>query len=96
MNRQQKTIGILIVSGAAALLIPDKILTIIFEYPDILRRDTATVLTGFHEGRSRLIWTWFAFAITGLPLIPAFILLGHALNPGDNWCEWQPALALSA
>lgn len=26
---------------------------------------------------STLIWTWFAFAITGIPLIPAYILLGR-------------------
>ena len=80
INTQQKTIGILIISGAAALLIPYTILTITSEYPDILRQDTATILTRFHEGGSRLIWTWFAFAITGLPLIPAFVLLGQRLE----------------
>lgn len=26
---------------------------------------------------STLIWTWFTFAITGIPLIPAYILLGR-------------------
>ncbi len=55
-------------------------LTIIFEYPDILRQDTATILTKFHEGGNRLIWTWFAFAITGIPLLPAYIMLGQKLE----------------
>ncbi|MEI9921039.1 MAG: DUF4386 domain-containing protein [Bacteroidota bacterium] len=75
-----KTIGILLISGAIALLIPYTMLTIIFEYPDILRHDTSEVLTGFHEGGNKLIWTWFAFAVTGLPLIPAFIRLGQKLE----------------
>jgi hypothetical protein len=52
-------------------------LTIIFEYPDILRQDTATILTKFNQGGNKLIWTWFAFAITGIPLVPAYIMIGQ-------------------
>jgi len=55
-------------------------LTIIFEYPDILRQDTSVILHKFHDGGSELIWTWFAFAMTGIPLLPAFILLGQKLE----------------
>jgi len=66
--------------GAVALFAPYTLLTIIFDYPDILRKDTAYVLTQFHDGGSKLIWTWFAFAITGLPLLPAYILLGKSLE----------------
>ena len=75
-----KSIGALFIAGAIALFIPYTLLTIIFEYPDILRQDTATILTKFHEGGNRLIWTWFAFAITGIPLVPAYILLGQKLE----------------
>ena len=75
-----KSIGALFIAGAIALFIPYTLLTIIFEYPDILRQDTATILTKFHEGGNRLIWTWFAFAITGIPLFPAYILLGQKLE----------------
>lgn len=70
----------MLVASATALLIPYTVLTMIFEYPDILRRDTATILTKFHEGGNRLIWTWFAFAITGIPLIPAYIMLGQKIE----------------
>lgn len=73
-------IGWLLIIGAVAVLIPYTILTIIFEYPDILRQDVGTVLTKFHEGGSILIATWFAFAITGLPLVPAYIMLGQKLE----------------
>jgi hypothetical protein len=76
----EKKIGFLLIAGAIALFIPYTILTIIFEYPVILRKDTSTVLTKFHEGGSPLIWTWFAFAVTGIPLIPAYILIGQKLE----------------
>lgn len=78
--REYKTIGALMIIGAVALFIPYTILTIIFDYPDILREDTAYILTQFHQGGSTLIWTWFAFAITGLPLLPAYIMLGKNLE----------------
>jgi hypothetical protein len=79
-NHSPKTIGILFITGAIALLIPYTILGIIFNYPAILREDTAVILTKFHEGGNRLICTWFAFAVTGLPLIPAYILIGQKLE----------------
>jgi hypothetical protein len=77
MKINNKTIGILLITGAIALLIPYTALTIIFEYPDILRQETGTILTKFNEGGNSLIYTWFAFAITGIPLIPAYILIGQ-------------------
>lgn len=75
-----KTTGYLLISGAVALFVPYTLLTIIFEYPDILRRDTAAILLKFHQGGNRLIWTWFAFAIAGIPLLPAYILIGQKLE----------------
>ncbi len=75
--KNEKTIGWLLIAGAVGVLIPYTILTIIFEYPTILRQDTSIILTKFHEGGSKLIWTWFAFAITGIPLIPAYIMIGQ-------------------
>lgn len=77
MKNNNKKAGILLIAGAIALLIPYSILTVTFEYPVILRQDTATILTRFHEGGSSLIWTWFAFAVTGIPLIPAYIMIGQ-------------------
>ena len=80
MTTNNKTIGTLLVAGAMALLIPYTVLTIIFEYPVILRQDTGTILTKFYEGGNTLVWTWFAFAVTGLPLIPAYIMIGQKLE----------------
>lgn len=79
MNNE-KTIGWLLIAGAVGVFIPYTVLTMIFEYPDILRQDTAVILTKFHEGGNKLIWTWFAFAILGLSLLPAYILIGKKLE----------------
>jgi hypothetical protein len=79
-NNTNKTIGTLFIAGAIGIFVPYTILTAIFDYPDVLRQDTATVLLKFDEGGGALIWTWFAFAITGLPLLPAYILLGRMLE----------------
>lgn len=78
--KKQKTIGWLLIAGAAGVFIPYTILTIIFEYPDILRQDTGVILTKFNEGGGQLVSTWFAFALMGLPLIPAYILIGQKLE----------------
>lgn len=80
-----QTIGALLIAGAIALFIPYTALTILFEYPDILRQDTATVLTKFQEGGNTLIWTWFAFAITGIPLLPAYIMMGQKFEQQLPW-----------
>ncbi len=79
-NSNSKTIGLLFIAGAILIFIPYTILTFIFEYPDILRQDTSVILTKFYEGGTTLIWTWFAFGITGLPLLPAYILIGQTLE----------------
>lgn len=78
--KTEKNIGWLLIAGAAGVFIPYTILTIIFEYPDILRQETGIILTKFNEGGNKLIATWFAFAILGLPLIPAYIRIGQKLE----------------
>ncbi|MFN8349310.1 MAG: DUF4386 domain-containing protein [Spirosomataceae bacterium] len=76
----EKIIGILLIIGALALFVPYTLLTITFDYPNILREDTGVILTRFHAGGSSLIWTWFAFALVGLPLLGAYVLLGQQLE----------------
>ena len=80
-----KLIGIFFIVGAIALFIPYTVLTIIFEYPMILRQDTSASLIKFHECGNTLIWTWFCFAVTGIPLLPAYILSGQQLEKYSAW-----------
>lgn len=92
--KTEKQIGLLLIIGALGVLIPYIILTIIFEYPDILRQETGIILTKFHEGGSRLIWTWWAFAILGLPLLVGYILLGQKLEQKISFVRWATTVGV--
>ena len=50
-----------------------------FDYPDILRRPTAEVLERFAAGGSKLILTWWGFAMSAVVLAPAAVLLSATL-----------------
>ena len=50
-----------------------------FDYPDILRQPTKDILRRFTDGGSRLVLTWWGFAMTAVLLAPAVVLLSHTL-----------------
>jgi len=79
MNKNKLT-GLLLLLGALGAFIPYTILTTTFEYPQILRQDVVTILAKFNAGGSGLIFTWFSFAIMGLPLLVAYIMIGQKLQ----------------
>jgi hypothetical protein len=86
--KPEKTIGVLLIAGAIGVLIPYTILTMTFDYPQILREDTGSVLMRFHTGGSSLIMTWWAFAVLGLPLLIAYILIGQMLESRLGFIRW--------
>ena len=92
--RTEKTIGILLILGAVGVLVPYTILTIIFDYPHILRQETGVILTKFHQGGNQLIWTWWAFAILGLLLLEAVVLLGQKLEQRFYFMRWATTLGI--
>jgi len=92
--KNEKAIGILLIVGAIGVFIPYTILTIIFEYPDILRQETGIVLTKFHAGGATLIGVWWAFAIMGLPLLVAYILIGQKLENKLSFVRWATILGI--
>lgn len=92
--KTEKLIGLLLILGAIGVFIPYTILTIIFEYPDILRQDTGVILTKFNQGGSRLIMTWWAFAILGLPLLIAFILIGQKIEQKFFHTHWVTTIGI--
>lgn len=73
----KKLTGALFVTGAVIVNIPYSLLIANFNYPDVLREPAGVVLTKFAEGGDALIWTWLFFALAGLPLLFAFIMLGR-------------------
>lgn len=92
--KTEKIIGILFIVGAIGVLIPYTILTITFDYPNILRQETGSILTKFHSGGNSLIWTWWAFAILGLPLLEAYVLLGQKLEQNFYYARWATTLGV--
>ena len=54
-----------------------------FDYPDILRRPTAEVLDRFEAGGSRLILTWWAFAMSAVLLAPTAVLVSRSLGDAN-------------
>lgn len=72
----KKLTGLLFIIGSVLVNIPYMMLISNFEYPDILREPAGKVLEEFHKGGNGLIYTWLAFALTGIPLLFAVIMLG--------------------
>ena len=50
-----------------------------FDYPDVLRQPTVEVLERFAAGGSRLVLTWWGFAMSAVLLAPAVVLLSATL-----------------
>lgn len=94
MKIPDRTIGILLILGALGVLIPYTILTITFDYPSILRNDAEVILTKFHQGGNSLIWTWWAFAILGLPLLEALVLIGQQYKDKFYFVRWATTLGV--
>jgi Domain of unknown function (DUF4386) len=95
--KTEKTIGALLITGGVLLFIPYSILSITFEYPVILRQDVGIILTKFHQGGNALVFTWWAFAMVGLPLLPAYILLSQKLEnklPFVRWATYVGVISL--
>ena len=92
--KTEKRIGILLILGAVGVFIPYAILTMIFDYPDILRQEAGVILTRFHGGGASLIFVWFLFAILGLPLILAYISIGQKLENKFYFVRWATTLGV--
>ncbi|MVM32816.1 DUF4386 family protein [Spirosoma sp. HMF4905] len=91
-----RRIGKLLILGAVLVFIPYTILTLIFDYPLILREDTGTILTRFQAGGSTLIAVWWAFAVTGLPLLEAYVLIGQRLENKLPFIRWATILGVAS
>lgn len=80
--------GTLFIVGAMLVNIPYTLLIMNFEYPDILREPTGYILTKFQEGGTGLIFTWFAFAWVGIPLLFAIVMLQKILERENTPYLW--------
>ncbi|MDX2287088.1 MAG: DUF4386 domain-containing protein [Bacteroidia bacterium] len=91
-----RPVALLLIAGALLLFIPYTLLTVYFDYPDILREPAGTVLARFHAGGPPLIWIWWSFAMSGLPLLPAFIRMGQLHESASPWTRTAMVLGIIA
>lgn len=78
-----------IVTGTLLIVLPIAfnvffaLLASLFQYPQILRQPTAEVLAAFRAGGSRLVTTWWGFAMTAVVFAPVAVLLSGQLVGAD-------------
>jgi hypothetical protein len=87
MNSLKKT-GYLFLFGALGVFLPYLVLSFQFDYPDILRKDGATILRRFQAGGNPIIFTWLLFAWSAMPLIMAYYRIGKWLEPHHATASW--------
>lgn len=64
------------------------VLSVIFEYPAILRQSTDHILRRFAEGGQGLVLTWYVLTLSAALLIPAALLLHRFLASARR--PWMP------
>jgi hypothetical protein len=84
--------GVIAIAFAILFNIPYATLSMIYAYPDVLRRPAGEALDLFASGGAVLILTWHAFALAALALVPMAILL--SLTP--ERVSQRPGLAIGA
>jgi hypothetical protein len=75
--------GLLLIAVPIAFNVAFGMLAASFDYPDVLRRPTAEVLAAFRAGGTRLVLTWWAFALTAVAMVPLVVVLSGALAGVD-------------
>ena len=84
-NGTDKNRGLRLLTGALLILTPIAfnvfftLLSVTFEYPDILREPTGYVLRHFDAGGSSLVAIWYGFMLTAVLFVPLAILVHKAL-----------------
>lgn len=88
--KKNRYIGMIFIMIPFLIQIPYTMLIVNFQYPDILRLPSGTILTEFQKGGSFLVWTWWFFGISGLPLLFGYLHL-YQITKKNN-----PLLSLAA
>src|SRR5215208_3185153 len=56
-----------------------------FEYPDILRKPTDTILRRFKEGGAQLRRLWYAFTFSAVLFTPVPVMVQQVFQPDAPW-----------
>jgi uncharacterized protein DUF4386 len=71
--------GILLIVVPIGFNVAFSLLAARFDYPDVLRRPTSEVLERFRAGGTRLVLTWWVFALTAVGMVPLVVVLSRAV-----------------
>jgi hypothetical protein len=74
--------------------VPYVVLSLTFEYPQVLRQETGEILRKFRGGGHGLIATWWVFALLGMPLLVALVRLGQWLENQFPFVRWATTLGI--
>jgi hypothetical protein len=73
--------GILFICFPILVQIPFTILSLQFNYPDILRQPSSVILTEFSKGGTALIMTWYFYALSILVFIAGILAYERSETP---------------
>src|SRR5918997_3570793 len=82
--------GLRVLTGVLLILTPVAfnafftLLSVTFEYPDILREPTDHILRQFDAGGSGLVTIWYGFMLTAVLFVPVAVLVHKVLARQDT------------
>jgi hypothetical protein len=81
--------GVLLILTPIAFNLLFTLLSMTFEYPDILREPTGYVLERFDAGGAGLVAIWYGFMLTAVLFVPLVVLV-HRVLAGDGREAGEP------
>lgn len=97
-SEHRRSTGVLFLVAALAFAGAATVLSLTFDWPDILRQPAGVVLPAFSAGGTALVWTWFATAWTyGLLALPILLLpmaLGRRGDAALRVATWVGAASV--
>ncbi len=76
--------GVLLILTPIAFNVFFTLLSVTFEYPDILREPTSYVLERFDAGGSGLVAMWYGFMLTAVLFVPLAVMVNKVLARQDT------------
>lgn len=89
-------VGVALILVAVAFNVAFARLASAFEYPDILRREPAEILTRFSAGGTGLVLRWWTFMLVGVAFIPVGVAVASLIAPSTPIGAVAAALAVAA
>src|SRR5918997_217827 len=80
----RKLTGVILILTPVSFNVFFTLLTVTFEYPDILREPTDHILRQFDAGGSRLVVIWYGFMLTAVLFVPVAVLVHKVLARQDT------------